>query len=317
MGYVIRVIADREDILRAINVEENVKRYVLLRFSPWRLLVETSIRLAKPRGRIVYATYARSLLVQALLVELLELMDTLKSFLLKRIQLEKHLKELIGIRNLPALSLYHALAEGYKLMLKRHDLAEKLIKMFGPLLKGRVKLIPGAIVYSSDDVEVPLHFASALAGEAVGLMLASAPILHAGKGWLLVEEPEAQLHPMAQAIVPVILYGLACEGVRLVVTTHSDIVAGVAAILASMAKKMPEKLYHAVKRLIDLFGKVDEENTERLARAIAEKLPRLDIRFYHVGNGKAKLKTVEEVVNGIPTLTETLWRLARWDLETL
>ena len=187
MGYVVRVIADREDLLHTVNVKENIKRYTLLRFNPQRLLVEASTRLVKPKGRIVYATYARSLLVQTLLVELLELMDTLESFL-KRIQLEKHLRKLIGTRNLPALSLYNALAEGYKLVLKEAELAKKLIKIFQPLLRGRLKLIPGAIVYSSDGVEIPLHFASALAGETVGLMLASAPILHAGRGWLLVEE---------------------------------------------------------------------------------------------------------------------------------
>ena len=68
------------------------------------------------------------------------------------------------------------------------DVAKRLMKIFQPLLRGRLKLISEAIVYPSDSVEVPSHIASALTGEAVGLMLASAPILHAGRGWLLVEE---------------------------------------------------------------------------------------------------------------------------------
>lgn len=308
-------------IQQAIKIaKEDIEQLLLSRFRLEELLQNMLLDYVEHYGRIVYATYGRSLLTQALLKELIESLDT---SLVKLIQAlfkafyTSSLKTIIGSCNLPALSLYTALAEGYKLMLEEAELAKKLMKIFQPLLRGRLKLVPGTIVYSSDGVEVPLHFASALAGETVGLMLASAPILHAGKGWLLVEEPEAQLHPTAQAVVPVVLYGLACEGVRLVVTTHSDIVAGVAAILASMAKKTPEKLYRAVKRLIDLFGKADEEDVEWLAKTIAEKLPRLDIRFYHVGDGKAKLKTIEEVVNEIPTLTETLWKLARWDLEII
>jgi predicted ATP-binding protein involved in virulence len=145
-------------------------------------------------------------------------------------------------------------------------------------------------------------------------MLASAAVLKTGRGWLLVEEPEAQLHPRVQAVVPVVLYSLAAAGVRLVVTTHSPVVAGVAATLARLARESPEKLRDAVTSLLQRFS---GETADETAARLAEALPRLDVRFYHVGDGKTVPKTPEELEQeGIPTHTEVPIELAKWDIET-
>ena len=43
-------------------------------------------------------------------------------------------------------------------------------------------------------------------------------------------------------------------------------------------------------------------------------LPRLDARFYHVGNGKVLAKTAEDIELEIPTLSEVPVDLAKWSL---
>lgn len=296
----------QEEILRRIFVQmirtrigELVEPNKIVYSVLQRLLVESF------HGRVVYATYGRTLLSQVMLYMLLR-PDEYDVVGIERV---------FGTRYLPALSLYHALREGYRVLKESVELKKKLNTIFGPMLRGRVELSEAEILYSSDGVQVPLSLASALAGEAVALMLASAPILKVGRGWLLVEEPEAQLHPAIQVLVPVVLYSLATAGVRLVVTTHSPILAGVAATLSRLARGNPEKLRNAIAGLLKRFGFAGDAADELVAN-LAEALPKLNVKFYYVGGGKVQSRTPEEMESGIPTYTEVPLELAKWDLET-
>ena len=77
--------------------------------------------------------------------------------------------------------------------------------------------------YQSHEVEdgIPLDQASSMVSELAPLAL----YLHSGVkpgDTLIIEEPEAHLHPGAQADMAVILARLVRAGVRVIITTHSD-----------------------------------------------------------------------------------------------
>jgi len=262
-----------------------------------RLIAETAY------GRVVYAAYGRSLLSQAMLYSLLS----------RDHAATNALEALLASRNLPALSLYHALHEGLRLLRERPRLEERLRSIFAPLLGGRVELGDAEITYASNGAPVPLNMASALAGEAVALMLAAAAVAAYGRGLLLVEEPEAQLHPRYQLLVPPVLYAATSLGARAVVTTHSPLVVEVAARLAHMAQAEPERLEASLADLVEKAGAGPGE----LPRLAAEALPRLRIRFYYLDGHAAREIKAEHILEGeMPSHTEVLDRLTEWTLDT-
>lgn len=69
--------------------------------------------------------------------------------------------------------------------------------------------------------EIPLNQTSSMVSELVPLVLYLRGLIHPGDT-LIIEEPEAHLHPGAQADMAVILARLVRAGVRAIVTTHSD-----------------------------------------------------------------------------------------------
>jgi len=256
--------------IREVSLLSEIQNHFRWSLSLARMLYNALNKLtaAEETGRVVYAAYGRSLISQVLFYVLLRPEE----------YVYPDLADVFEVRSLPALSLYRALTEGLRLIDENQELKRILEGIFQPLLRGKIELRAGELIYYANGAQVPLHLASALAGEAAALMLASAPAVARGRGWLFVEEPEAQLHPSAQVLVPAVLYALAAHGVRLVVTTHSPIVAGVAATLASLAQENSVKLRRALISLIDRFssggGKLAEAVVEALATARRALLPR-------------------------------------------
>ncbi len=161
---------------------------------------------------------------------------------------------------------------------------------------------------------MPLNMASALAGEAVALMLAAAAVARHGRGLLLVEEPEAQLHPRYQMLVPLALYGLAAHGVKVVVTTHSPIVIEVAATLARLAHSDQRRLVRAVEKL--LASAAPREEPEGLAGLLADSLPRLSVLFYHFDGNRAVRFNAERLVEeSLPSHTDVDISLTKWVID--
>ena len=95
------------------------------------------------------------------------------------------------------------------------------------ILKGSIKTKPfesiqyPQFLYKQNGLEVPLLCSSSMVSELAPVVLF---IRHrVGKGDLLIiEEPEAHLHPEAQRAIAEIVVNLIRTGVRVMVTTHSD-----------------------------------------------------------------------------------------------
>ncbi len=298
-----RMAAEAES---ALVPEEEVDLEMVVRALVVYALHRALLRLAGRQQRVAYAAYGRSLVTQALLHAMLRPEERAYTVI----------KEALGSRSLPALSLLGALTLGYRILVEDEEARRESELLFGALLGGGIRLAPGSIEYVSDGVTVPLHLASALVGEVTGLMLASAPLLRAGGGFLLVEEPEAQLHPRMHTLLPIVFYALAARGVKVALTTHSDILVSVAAALAALAERGAERLRDAVRTLLERFALAEPPHdvVEHLSSLLSEKLPGMKIRFYYVGGGEARELKPEEVLRNIPSMTEVLHELTRWYL---
>jgi predicted ATPase len=77
------------------------------------------------------------------------------------------------------------------------------------------------IVYKFRDLEIPLHRTSSSVSELAPLFLYLKYILEPGDV-LIIEEPEAHLHPANQAIIARFLTKLIRNGLNIIITTHSD-----------------------------------------------------------------------------------------------
>ena len=124
---------------------------------------------------------------------------------------------------------------------ERSDFIASIIDMperegsFYPLAKEfEEELIKGEIVvrtpadylypeirYKYQDVEIPLHRASSTVSELAPLFLYLKYIIEPGS-ILIIEEPEAHLHPGNQRILAKYLVRLIRNGVYIIITTHSE-----------------------------------------------------------------------------------------------
>ena len=128
--------------------------------------------------------------------------------------------------NLPFYSYIHHLVKGRSQLL-RNEFDEKLVKMFNPVLQGELvfdKTTKKLRYRKWDSPDVPINHASALAGEIAGILL---PLLNISpNSYLIIEEPEAQLHYSAQILMALTLAGLSSEfNHKIVFSTHSDVLA--------------------------------------------------------------------------------------------
>jgi len=81
--------------------------------------------------------------------------------------------------------------------------------------------LPGEIVYRFRGVDIPLHRSSSTVSEFAPLALYLKHVVEPGSV-LIIEEPEAHLHPHNQRIMAKLLVELVRNGVYVAVTTHSD-----------------------------------------------------------------------------------------------
>lgn len=91
---------------------------------------------------------------------------------------------------------------------------------------GTISVVPTAtghseVSYSIDGRDIPMSRASSTVTETAPLLLIIKHLLQPGNV-LIVEEPEAHLHPENQRQMARLLMRLASEGVSIVVTTHSE-----------------------------------------------------------------------------------------------
>jgi predicted ATPase len=124
-----------------------------------------------------------------------------------------------------------------------HDLARGLED---ELLGGRIDIraldeyrYPD-ILFSSQGTSMPLHRVSPMISEVAPLILYLKYLVRPGSV-LIIEEPEAHLHPQNQRILAKYLVRLIRKGVTLILTTHSDFLIEQLSSFIMLSKVDPEK----------------------------------------------------------------------------
>ena len=186
----------------------------------------------------------------------------------------------------------------------------KILEAAKPLLEGDLSTDgSGRLIYRDwRDSKVEMHMASALVGEVSGLLL---PLLTVKrKPLILIEEPEAQLHPGAQIIMALFIASLPklCS-CRIVASTHSDLLA---ITLSQLAVQKPNRewIEELVKSLIPHM----EKNVETLTNAVAESIKDLEVRIYeYTRQGTVEPVKPEDILSKeVPGISRVIDILTDW-----
>ncbi len=116
----------------------------------------------------------------------------------------------------------------------------------GELLKGEIVIktldeyLYPEIRYNFQGKEIPLHRASSTVSESAPLILYLKYTIGPGS-ILIIEEPEAHLHPENQRILAKYLVKLIRKGVNIVITTHSDYLIEQLSSFILLSRVEPEK----------------------------------------------------------------------------
>jgi predicted ATPase len=113
------------------------------------------------------------------------------------------------------------------------------------------------IQYTFLDTEIPLHRASSTVSELAPLFLYLKYIVEPGSV-LIIEEPEAHLHPENQRILAKFLVKLIRRGVNIIITTHSEYLLEQLSSFIMLSKVEPQKRIEKYKYNEEDFLKTDE-----------------------------------------------------------
>ena len=126
------------------------------------------------------------------------------------------------------------------------------------IISGEIKLekfyLP-EIVYNFENTQIPLHRTSSTISELAPLFIYLKYIVRL-PGVLIIEEPEAHLHPLNQSKLAKLLVKLVRSGLYLIITTHSEYLLGQINNFISLSK-IPENLRKEKYRSEDYLN-IDE-----------------------------------------------------------
>ncbi len=187
----------------------------------------------------------------------------------------------------------------------------KLLEAATPLLEGRLisDVAAGRLLYQDwRSSVVDFQMSSALVEEVSGLVFALLTVDE--NSIILIEEPEAQLHPGAQIVMALFLASLLslCK-CKVVASTHSDLLA---ITLSQLVVQKPDKEW--VKELIERLLPHIKEGADILADTVAESAKGLDLRVYEfTREGMIKLVKPEDVLGKeVPGISRVVDELTDW-----
>ena len=174
---------------------------------------------------------------------------------------------------------------------------------------GRVALLGGEvrrvgdrggreIVYAGEGYALHMHAVAAAVAEYLVILAAVHRLLGVGggRGLLLVEEPEAELHPMLQRLAAWLLARLAGRGAAVVASTHSDFIAVEASIINACRGRGPRAVREALRHIPGgISGGV--------ASALAESLNNVHIQLVRFAEGGFE---AVEAGGGVPAITDVV-----------
>jgi len=184
----------------------------------------------------------------------------------------------------------------------------KLLSAAAPLLEGSFVTEGARILYR--DVRgyaTDLGLASSLARGVAEVLL---PVLSSkGRALLLIEEPEARLHPRSQVLMALLLLSLPTIcGCRVVATSHSDLLA---ITLAQLVAQKPNK--EEVAELIKGLVPHASEGVDVLAEAVAESARRAVKIYWYTEEGEAREVQPEMLLREkVPSMSEVVDTLINW-----
>ena len=99
--------------------------------------------------------------------------------------------------------------------------SETVLRLFKRILEGEVNKEEKAYIYTMEDMSMPVSAAAASIREIAPLQILARK-QDVSKCAILVEEPEAHLHPLKQRMMADIIGALSHDGAIMQITTHSD-----------------------------------------------------------------------------------------------
>jgi len=227
--------------------------------------------------------------------------------------------------DIPLYSYMSKLSSG-RAKLSEGNYNREIVQLFEPVLQGnlvfdkqleelRYKRWGFEELYQKQEHEgIPMKWASALAGEVTGILL---PILAVPHGsYLIIEEPESQLHYSAQVLMALALIGLSSVfGHKIAFSTHSDVLTLTLAYIQEF-KPNENRVLELIKKLLEMQNiYVDESNLKPLAKAVSEA-KNIDVRFYYYEPTPSGVRVFEkkslEIMKDVPGITDVVNILASW-----
>lgn len=125
----------------------------------------------------------------------------------------------------PVSGLFQEYAKGFDALIKASmrsaDQSHVVLEKLHQILEGEVTKEDTSFFYKTGEVKMPITAAAASIRELAPIQFL-AQKTDVSKAFVLVEEPEAHLHPLKQRMMADILCCLAKSGTYLQITTHSD-----------------------------------------------------------------------------------------------
>lgn len=219
--------------------------------------------------------------------------------------------------NIVFYSYLHHLVRGRKILLENEP-NEKLVELFNSVLQGKLVFdttVKKLRYQKWGSADVPITLASALAGEIAGILL---PLLDIPpSSYLIIEEPEAQLHYSAQIMMALTLAALSTTfNHKIIFSTHSDILAITLAYLKELAYTK-EDIGTLINRLLEAQGIALENDRIKVLAEAVSKAKELDIRFYYYepktdGMVRVIERPPRDILMDVPGITMVTDILASW-----